>query len=257
MIDQSENASIQKLLKATNNVESSSKSGIEITKKKMQKIWSLLSADSNFFEGKEVANILMEIKSNDFRLLYSQLSANFFNLDERERANVLTNTEKLINYAYENSEENSELKKMSIKIYDHCQLVSQQIESIQKLSAISVEKAKNKLEEETKGMEKEYISILGIFASVVLAFMGGISFSSSVLSAINKAPILRLVFVINLLGFVLANVIYLLLNFIAKINSKHNEKAPTNTKFIVFMNLVFLVILIGVIIIHVKTGLDM
>jgi len=41
-------------------------------------------------------------------------------------------------------------------------------------------------------MQKEYISILGIFAAIVLAFTGGIVFSGSVLENIDKSSIYRI-----------------------------------------------------------------
>ena len=41
--------------------------------------------------------------------------------------------------------------------------------------------------------QREYIAILGIFAAVVLAFTGGIAFSTSVLNNVAKASIYRTV----------------------------------------------------------------
>ena len=40
--------------------------------------------------------------------------------------------------------------------------------------------------------QREYISILGIFAAVVLAFTGGIAFSTSVLKNINTVSVYRI-----------------------------------------------------------------
>ena len=58
------------------------------------------------------------------------------------------------------------------------------------------------MEDHFKGMEKEYISILGIFASIVLAFVGGLTFSTSVLANIDKASIYRLVIIACIIGIV-------------------------------------------------------
>lgn len=79
-----------------------------------------------------------------------------------------------------------------------------------------MEKAVDKVDE----MQKQYVTILGIFASIVLAFVGGITFSTSVLQNINSASIYRLILVIDLLAFVLVNVIWLLLSFVSEINDK-------------------------------------
>ncbi|GAA7405385.1 hypothetical protein UBN14_10870 [Helicobacter pylori] len=52
-----------------------------------------------------------------------------------------------------------------------------------------------KLSEELNKQQTQYITILGIFASIVLTFVGGLAFSTSVLSNIDKANACRLVFV--------------------------------------------------------------
>ena len=54
-----------------------------------------------------------------------------------------------------------------------------------------------------------------------MAFVGGITFSSSVLQNIGRVSIYRLLIVVVLLAFVLVNVIWLLVKFIAEINSKN------------------------------------
>ena len=71
-----------------------------------------------------------------------------------------------------------------------------------------------------RGVQKEYITILGIFSSVVLAFVGGITFSSSVLQNIDAVSIYRLLMIIDLLAMVLINSIYILIKFIMHINNK-------------------------------------
>ena len=83
-----------------------------------------------------------------------------------------------------------------------------------------VRKEVNKLEGYTKEVEdtkqkiddakKEYIAILGIFSAVVLTFMGGIAFSTSVLENLHQSSIYRIIFAICLIGLVLCNVFFLL-----------------------------------------------
>ena len=59
-------------------------------------------------------------------------------------------------------------KRIIIKIYDHFQLALHQIENVNNIFASSIEEAKENLKKEIKGVEKEYISILGIFAAIVI-----------------------------------------------------------------------------------------
>ena len=73
-------------------------------------------------------------------------------------------------------------------------------------------------------MQNEYITILGIFAAIVLSFTGGITFSSSVLENLHRASIYRILGVISLLGFVVINLFWLLIDFIRDINGKSIRK---------------------------------
>ena len=85
-----------------------------------------------------------------------------------------------------------------------------------------------KLAEETKDLRNEtrtlketldkaqtdYIAILGIFASVVLAFVGGMAFSTSVLENIRDVSIYRLLTVALIIGMVFVTVIFLMFYFV-------------------------------------------
>ena len=82
----------------------------------------------------------------------------------------------------------------------------------------------------TKDLEKriedntaQFVSILGIFASVLLAFIGGIAFTDSVLNNIDKASIYRIIMVIAIIGFVMYNTIYMLLKFIERFTYRDNN----------------------------------
>lgn len=86
--------------------------------------------------------------------------------------------------------------------------------------------------ENAKNIEKNYVTILGIFASIVLAFTGGLAFSTSVLENIHLASPCRLAFVVEALAFTFINVIYILTWFIQKINSDGDIKYPCFMKVI-------------------------
>jgi hypothetical protein len=89
-----------------------------------------------------------------------------------------------------------------------------------------IEKKYKKLEDtipDIKDMQKSYISILGIFASIVLSFTAGMAFSNSVLDNIYKASIYRTVIVASLVGIVFIAMIWLLLDFIRNIQGQHKR----------------------------------
>lgn len=173
---------------------------------------------------KTVESITLYIVSTNRldRILYSEISNYVYSLEVSQRGVFATNLEKLLLYSLnDNNSVNKDCKKMIVKIYDHFQLALHQIENANNIFADSIEEAKENLQKQVKSVEKEYISILGIFASIVLAFVGGITFATSVLQNISAVSVFRLLLVVDFLSFVLINIIYILIKFIFTINEKN------------------------------------
>lgn len=195
------------------------------TKRKINAICKALTMETQKYDPqKTVENIRTYIASTNKldRILYSEISNYVFSLGMTQRGIFATNLEKLLLYSLnENNHIAEDSKKLIVKIYDHFQLALHQIENVNNIFANSIEEAKENLQKEIKGVEKEYISILGIFAAIVLAFVGGITFSTSVLQNISAVSVFRLLLVIDFLAFVLINVIYILVKFIFTINEQN------------------------------------
>lgn len=190
---------------------------------------SLKTSSQEYKPEKTIASIQRYIDEpiKTERILYSEISNYIFSLDPNERGTFATNAEKLLSFSYSDSGCDSDCRKIIIKIYDHSQLALYQIENASKIVVAGIEDTKNNMQmelvKEIKGMEKEYITILGIFAAIVLAFVGGITFSSSVLQHMASVSIFRLLIVIDFLGVVLVNIVYLLMKFIFVINGHDTE----------------------------------
>ncbi len=218
------------------------------TKRSINSICKALCLETkDYFPQKTVENIQAYLESSDKidRILYSEISSFVFSLDIPSRGAFATNLEKLLLHALNSKEPtiSSDCRKIIIKIYDHFQLALLQIENANHIFANSIEDAKINLQAEIKGIEKEHISILGIFAAIVLAFVGGITFSSSVLQNIEKASIFRILIIVDFLAFVLINVIYILIRFIAIINEKEHQlfKIRYLNKFCLFTAILILI----------------
>ncbi len=217
-------------------------------KRKINGICKALSKETkDYVPLKTIENIQNYLDSKDKmdRILYSEISSYVFAMDMKDRGVFATNVEKLMIYALnaKPQEISDECCQMVVKIYDHFQLALNQIENVKMILGSGIEETKINLKNEIKSVEKEYISILGIFASIVLAFVGGITFSSSVLQNIASVSIYRLLIVIVLLAFVLVNVIWLLIKFIAEINDKNIKLFSIrwfNTVCIIFVIFIFI-----------------
>lgn len=195
------------------------------TKRKINGICKALTLETKKYDPqKTVENIISYIASSNKldRILYSEISNYVFSLEMSKRGIFATNLEKLLLHSLdEKNDVDEDCKKLIVKIYDHFQLALHQIENANNIFANSIEEAKENLQNQIKGVEKEYISILGIFAAIVLAFVGGITFSTSVLQNISAVSVFRLLLVVDFLAFVLINVIYILVKFIFVINEKN------------------------------------
>ena len=220
---------------------------LEITKKIICDLCGSLMVETNSYRPEssiKCINSFLSSESKMERILYSEISNYIFYLDGEEKRGIFaTNVDNLLKYV--NNEENKiemDVLKITIKIFDHFHLALHQIENVNNIIAAAIssskEEVKKELRKEFKGMEKEYISILGIFAAIILAFVGGITFSTSVLQNIHHASIYRTIFITDMIGFTLINILYLLMNFIENINEKNFKKGH-----IIFINVVFIGIL--------------
>lgn len=161
----------------------------------------------------------------------------------------LANNIEIIAVDFERSRPNSPAAKSVMKLKDHIQLEQTRIKYMvkqNKWQRASWEEVKNtqreagetlaafreKLElaeEENRGTldaaKRDYVTILGIFASIVIAFTAGSAYTSSVLANIAAVGAYRLVFVVLLIGLVLFNLISLLLYFVAKVSGVKGDGA--------------------------------
>lgn len=122
-----------------------------------------------------------------------------------------------------------------IKLYDHINLDVARLNHFTRTlskTESSLNELKTSSDEVKEGIrkainaERNYITILGIFASIVLAFTGGLAFSTSVLENMSAVSPYRLAFIVEALGFVFINVVYILVWFIQKIHKVDDIKYP-------------------------------
>ena len=139
----------------------------------------------------------------------------------------------------------SELAKNKLLVTNLEQNVQESEAALKELSNQTINDLKqlsNRVQERQEDMQKEYITILGIFASIVLAFTGGIVFSSSVLENIDKSSIYRITLIAFVIGLVFFNLIWTLIDFIREINGKVIRK----TWLLIFVNLILIGGIMGV-----------
>ena len=198
------------------------------SKKRLNGICRSLLIDTGDYEPKRTANSVdayIALTEKVDRILYSVISGFIVSLDEKSRGVFSTNVDKLLQYVLDEKNQVSEdTRKICVKLYDHFQLNLIQIESASVITKAGIATAmKDEIEEshkEIKGIQKEYITILGIFAAIMLAFVGAFTFSTSVLNNLGKADTLELVAVALVIGLVFVLLISILIDFLRNINDK-------------------------------------
>ncbi len=114
------------------------------------------------------------------------------------------------------------------------------------MSLEELQEESNELREKSQKMQKDYVTILGIFSSIVITFVAGMVFSGSVLGNIDKASIYRLAFAMIMIGLLIFNLLNLLLRAIQRINGQHhilvNKKGRSMITKINIILFLFLVI---------------
>lgn len=101
-----------------------------------------------------------------------------------------------------------------------------------------LEETSQKIQDKMESVQKDSVTILGIFASIVLSFTAGMIFSSSVFENIDKASPYRIVGVVLLIGLVITNLIALLLMYIDRVRQVNPGKI-TYPKCIKVMNVCY------------------
>ena len=124
-------------------------------------------------------------------------------------------------------------KDIGKQIDDSTELIGD-LREAEKVNEENIEKSKDNLDElltlsenmkeKVESIHRDSITILGIFASIVLTFSGGMIFSTSVLENIGNASAYRIIIIALIIGFVLLNSIIALIMYIGKIIHVKKEK---------------------------------
>lgn len=75
--------------------------------------------------------------------------------------------------------------------------------------------------ENAEKLKPEIITVIGIFSAITLAFVGGMSFTSSTLANMEKASVYRTIFIACICGLVMFNTVFCLMYIVAKILNRN------------------------------------
>ena len=210
----------------------------------------MINKKMNNEDFESILKIFKEIYSKEYRHYYSNISALIYSerrnsANPKEALDILgENNRKLHKYINQEMDHDDkskldiEILKKCNKFYDHIDLevvrlkeYDRQIEkSVNDINVTikdfnnEAQKKTEMIQEEARKMKSEYISILGIFASIVLAFVGGLTYSTSVLSNLHHGSIYRVSIVSSIVGMVFLLIVWLLMDFVKSINGNDRRR---------------------------------
>lgn len=208
--------------------------------------------------GKDLENIFFISENENYRISYSDVYQLICLIDSgqlQEYSNdvLISNIQRIkSNYTPKKADVSKSIEKLA----DHINLDVSRLNYTKKIihygddSAISktnsletkVREIKSKhqrMENEYKNMQNQYITILGIFASVILAFVGGMTFSTSVFNNIAHASIYKLVAMAIIVGWIFFLLIWTLLFYIMTLTKNESHKRFFMLLFLI-VNLIFI-----------------
>lgn len=173
---------------------------------------------------------IQQIYDGDFRHYYSKVFGTLTMIKNDSQYDLQNLTDNIrtifekIEHRHREKDCEEEFYLKAKKLYDHINLDVARINYTEELvNRLNAQNSKLrddllKISQKAERMQRDYVTILGIFAAIILAFVSGITFSTSALNNIDKVSIYHLVFVILLIAALVFNLVNLLLCFLREIN---------------------------------------
>lgn len=190
----------------------------------------------------ETASI--DILAQNMQTLYEYTKSLYDKSNTRKENEIILSIQKLNDHVNLDVARINYIKAIANKTEVDSKRVNSKLKELGK-TAEKIRKVVQTSDEKVNNMQKEYITILGIFAAIVLAFTSGIVFSSSVLENMHKVSLYNAIIVSLCIGFVLFNVIALLVYELKEIyneNKKNHLLFYVGNIFIIFSIVVVFVL---------------
>ncbi len=216
----------------------------------------------------DVSRIIRDLseiyKPKNFRHVYSEIfqvvAGVYEYADNKNLYFLIENLQKCKDYLETgkySGEDIENLKSKFNKLYDHINLDIERINYIKNSSREYVEdynklvdsitllySRQEDLESRSKDSQKTYIAILGIFSSITLTFVAGISFSTSIIKSINDSSIFRLITVAVVVGLGITNLMYMLLAYMDRYTKSEDIEPFFNIKKFNWIGLIVVVVMV-------------
>lgn len=201
----------------------------------------------------EIFSIITALDSEDtcdINVISINLRELKFYLEEKAECRYSKQIRKLIDHVSLEVARLSYTKTIAKKQFDRIKDAETQLSQLES----GIRKSKKKIEKIAmivQSAQKEYIAILGIFASILITFFTGISFSNNILNNLATVNIYKICFAICLLGFVIVSITYILFLFLLTIleldGRNKNIRVEIHEKYIYVIRILGLLLCMDII----------
>lgn len=257
------------ITKQDNESEKAENTGKKRVKKNKNKNWDdmaqsmqdfiiSLKQNSDLFLPEDSYKKLEMYKKTYDRLLYTVLSDEIFSCfdDEtkiKEGTNILTNIDALLAYCENNENYQKNVHNIILKLKDHANLASRQYNSLKQTDEEYQQKFNKRIfgfkEKVTQEMAAQLITLVGIFTAIAFVVFGGLSSLESIFS--NKRPLIEIIVIASTWMLGMINLVFIFLKGISNmtqldISSKNSDNLLEKYIWIIWFNLIFILIIISV-----------
>lgn len=257
------------ITKQDNESEKAENTGKKRVKKNKNKNWDdmaqsmqdfiiSLKQNSDLFLPEDSYKKLEMYKKTYDRLLYTVLSDEIFSCfdDEtkiKEGTNILTNIDALLVYCENNENYQKNIHNIILKLKDHANLASRQYNSLKQTDEEYQQKFNKRIfgfkEKVTQEMAAQLITLVGIFTAIAFVVFGGLSSLESIFS--NKRPLIEIIVIASIWMLGMINLVFIFLKGISNmtqldISSKNSDNLLEKYIWIIWFNLIFILIIISV-----------
>lgn len=216
---------------------------------------SLNYSSDKYAAQKTISSIKNYLKECD-RIIYSEISGYFFDLNEDKRANFITNVECLLVTCMSDVSIDNEIQQCVLKIYDHVHLAIHQImklqyntkeENLEKVFINNIDPIKLKMEAKIEQTYKELygqlIALIAVFTAMAFLVFGSMSSLDNIFNQFSSIPLLKIVIVACVWGISVINLVFIFMFFVSKMTKL--EFSKSNYSLIAWSNLILIIILLA------------
>ena len=109
------------------------------------------------------------------------------------------------------------------EIKDKAEKLKTDIEVLSSCKIREIEDKAIKLENDLKNSKINYVTILGIFSAIIIAFTGSIAFPNQVLEIVGEIELSAVFMIISIIAIFIGNIIFALFWFILHLNNRTNS----------------------------------